>query len=509
MMTKQDIDALRTKQAEAQARLDAAKEEASRCAAAEEVVPEEVKTRAMEASAEIIKLGEEIVEGEKARTAAREEDAEFWRTVGSDVSKATKPTEPRRKKDGALGRPGMELTRDSVDLFRQRMAMEYGSKFERDNPFIPDIDPDAERLMLDMLTTPNNLMPTRKAEFDKRRGDLKRHANAVQAGTGLQTLADSNNEQGAYLVPDDNSFMFEVQMAKFAHGGVVNVARAIETPDGRPLPIPTIDDTGASRTGANRGLPAGSGLKVENAAASPVDLTFGEEAMKAYMITSGVLSATHEAMQDAGPTLPTLLGMLASERIQRQESWHFINGTGAAQPAGLINQFTETATQKITYDNSENRFTTTPWQAFIALKYAVDAGWRVSPRYSMVMADQLDQFFAGAVGTDGHPIFRAWGEGNTAKGSGLAYGGLNLLSDYSIAPSDLTTNGTNRPFGWVGDFSWFWIRRAAGMFMIRDPYTNAANFAVNWVFGRRCDSRGLFNTGSNPSVRRINHDVVA
>ena len=506
MMTKADLDALRAKQSEAQARLDAAKEEASRMAGDDEVVPEELKNRAMEASAEIIKIGEEIAEGEKARTAAREEDAEFWRNVGRDVSKATKPIEPRRKQDGTLGRPGMELTRDSVDLFRQRMAMEYGSGFERDNPFVMEIDPDAERLMLDMITTPNNLMVTRAAEFDKRRRELSRHATPVSAGTALAT---PNNPDGAFLVPDDNSFMFEVQMAKFAHGGVVNVARTFETPDGRPLPIPTIDDTGASIAAPNRGRPTGSGIKAENAAASTVRLVFGEEEMKAYMITSGVLSATHEAMQDAGPTLPTLLGMLAAERIQRQESWHFINGTGATMPSGLANQFTETAVQKIVYDNSENRFTTAPWQAFIALKYAVDAGWRVSGRYSMVMGDQLDQYFAGAVGTDGHPIFRAWGEGNTARGAGLSYAGMNMLSDYSIAPSDLTSNGTDRAFGWVGDFNWFWIRRAAGMFMIRDPYTDAASFAVNWVFGRRCDSHGLFNTGSNPSVRRINHDVVA
>ena len=45
--------------------------------------------------------------------------------------------------------------------------------------------------------------------------------------------------------------------------------------------------------------------------------------------------------------------------------------------------------------------------------------------------------------------------------------------------------------------------------MIRDPYTNANNLATNWVFGRRCDSKGLFNTGTNPAIRQLQLDVKA
>ena len=70
-------------------------------------------------------------------------------------------------------------------------------------------------------------------------------------------------------------------------------------------------------------------------------------------------------------------------------------------------------------------------------------------------------------------------------------GGMNIRADYNIAAIVLTTALANSNAGLVGDFSQFWIRRVAGMHMIRDPYTQANDFEVNWVFGRRCDSDGV------------------
>ena len=150
-----------------------------------------------------------------------------------------------------------------------------------------------------------------------------------------------------------------------------------------------------------------------------------------------------------------------------------------------------------------------PWQDFIDIKYSVNAAYRSNAKFSLVCNDGLDQYFARAVGTDGHPVFRDWGMMNTARGAGMVYGGMNILSDYSLATPVLTTAANNRPVGIIGDMSWFWIRRVAGMAMIRDPFTNAANLATNWVFGRRVDSKGLFNTGTNPAAKQVQLDIVA
>ena len=299
--------------------------------------------------------------------------------------------------------------------------------------------------------------------------------------------------------------MREVQMAELAHGGVSTVARVITTSTGAPLPIPTIDDTAAT----------GAATTAENAASTNVDLSFGESSMAAYMQTSGRLSATHQAIQDAGPNLPMLLGMLAMERIMRTESARFMNGTGTAQPTGAEVAFAVVADPPdFKFDISEDAYTLsgtdarTPWADFIDVKKAVNAAYRASPRFSLVCSDLLDTYFQRAIGTDGHPIFRDWGMMNTARG-GMSYGGMNIITDYSLADPDISTASTNNPWGLVGDFSWFWIRKVAGIAMIRDPYTNANNLATNWVFGRRCDSKGLFNTGTNPAIRQLQLDVKA
>ena len=324
-----------------------------------------------------------------------------------------------------------------------------------------------------------------------------RTSDAVTAG---------GTDQGGYLVPDDNTFMREVQMAELAHGGVQTVARVITTSTGAPLPIPTIDDTAAT----------GAATTAENAASTDVDLSFGESSMGAFMQTSGRLSATHQAIQDAGPNLPMLLGMLAMERIMRIESNRFMNGSGSGQPTGAEVAFAVEGTPaNVAYDMSEGAYVfkggtvkRRPWEDFIDVKKSVNAAYRMGPRFSLVCSDLLDTYFSRAVGTDGHPVFRDWGMMNTAR-SGMSYGGMNIVTDFSLADPTLTTAGNNRPWGLVGDFAWFWIRKVAGIAMIRDPYTNATNLATNWVFGRRCDSKGLFNTGSNPAVRQLQVDTVA
>ena len=503
-MTKTELDALREKQREAQGRLDKETAEAKRHAGADEQIPEDVRERAMAARDEVVDLGEQIANGEKARAKSLAQNQEFLRDISTATLEAAKPTPPTQKRDGTFGRPGLEITRECVDLFRWKRKQAFGSSL-RDAPsaFPGAVDPDAERLVLDMCRVGYDGVMQNRAHFDKRRAALEqyRHTNAVEASTDqTDALTAAELTHGGNLMPNDNSFMNEVQMAYLEFGGVSELARIINTPNGRNLPIPTIDDTAATN----------AGLLAENTAAQDVRLTFGQRFMRAYMITSGRMSATEQAIQDAGPTLPTLLGMLASERIQRKEAEKFISGDGSDDLQGMIAAFAvKTGVPSSTWDISEGRVSapTDEWGHFIDIKYAVNAAYRKGPRFSMLMHDGLDQYFARAQDNEGRPIFREWGLGNTAMGGGMMFGGMNIASDYSIpAPTAATSPD---PVGWVGDFNWFWIRRIAGMFMVRDPYTDAASFAINWVFGRRCDSRGLFNTGTNPAIKLIEATTTA
>ena len=487
-MTRKQIDALRAKQLDAQRRMDSVKEDVRKATEAQEPITDELRKKGTEAKEEFLRLGTEIADAEAEFAKGLDDNQEFLRSLSADVTGAA-PVTPSAP-DGSTG---LELTRDVVDLFQMRMRNEYGSNGE--TPFNVEVDRASEALILDMLTSGDNDYIARTGEFMARSRKLKgfqaRHTDAITAG---------GTTQGGILVPDDNTFMNEVQLAMLAFGGVANVARTISTPTGRPLPIPTLDDTAAT----------GAAVIAENAAAADVDLTFGEKAMGAHMITSGRLSATEQAIEDAGPTLPMLIGMLASERIMRREALNFAEGDGAGKPAGLTNQFqVDGVTFQYSRAASAYREAANVWETFIDMKYSVNPAYRAAPRFSLVMTDTLDRFFARATDGDKRPLFKEWGLGNTAMGAGMRFGGMNILSDYSLTNPALGANASGLPLGFIGDFSWFWIRRVAGMVMRRDPYTNAANFATNWVFGRRCDSRGLFNTGANPAIRQIALNVVA
>ena len=365
-MTRKEIDKLRAQQSDQEKQLDTAREEAERLAKAEEPIPEELQTRATKARDAVVSIGEQIVEAELAFSRSLEQNSEFLATLAPAVRETTLETPGR---DGTT----TEVTRDSVDLFTRSMQQRYGSSL-RDLPHHVEINPESERLCLEMLRCPNDQFPSRAGEFLARGRRI--HAKGLRA---TDAVTAGGTDQGGYLVPDDNTFMREVQMAELAHGGVSTVARVITTSTGAPLPIPTIDDTAAT----------GAATTAENAALTDVDLEFGQASMGAYMQTSGRLSATHQAIQDAGPNLPMLLGMLAMERIMRTESARFMNGTGTAQPTGAEVAFAVVADPPdFKFDISEDAYTLsgtdarTPWADFIDVKKAVNAAYRASPRFS-------------------------------------------------------------------------------------------------------------------------------
>ena len=257
-MTRKEIDKLRGQQTDQQKQLDTAREEAERLAKAEEPIPEELQERATKARDAVVSIGEQITEAELAFARSIEQNHEFLSSLAPQVRDTTIQT------DGVDGIPQQEVTRETVDTYLQGMRGQYGSSL-RDVPQRYQIDMESERLVLDMLRTPNDQFPARVGEFSQRRARITaksqaRHSSAVTAG---------GTDQGGYTVPDDNTFMREVQLAELAHGGIVNVARVITTQGGRPLPIPTLDDTAAT----------GAANVAENAALTDVDLTFGESSL--------------------------------------------------------------------------------------------------------------------------------------------------------------------------------------------------------------------------------------
>ena len=525
-MAESERDKLLREQSEATKERDDAKSELKAIKARGERLPQELKDKARNANQRIIDLGTQIenLDKEDRRTAA--EDDEFMNSLDArgaeaildslEVRDELDPEDPER--DSA------NITLETEAQFRDMLARTLGSAVERNGVRSRRHLRESEELVRDMICSQPSERIRREGSFNERRREIAKRNNrwwgdANNVSERVNVVGTSYTDTaGGILVPEDNSFMSQVQLASQAYGGVKRVARTFTTADGRPLPIPT----------SYSALTEGDQVN-ENTAVGDYDMVFGEEVMNAYMHTSGRLGMSFQLVRDAAPNMPMLLGLVAGMRIERKEADAFINGTGAAglngQPRGLDSAY-QVAAYTFFYDRSAAVFTKAAGQdgstaanqfdqwvkAFRDLKYAVDPSYRASMNFSFVMSDHLDSQFAGATNNRGDVLrgFERWLFGNTAKGMGINLAGMNIMSDYSI-PGVPTANGTVR-HGWVGDFNWFWIRRVRGMFMLRDPYTDGRKLLTHWIFARACDSEGLFRTqttGQTTAVKAVQYTAHA
>lgn len=480
-----------------------------------ERMPAELKSKAEDANARAISLGERISKMEKEHAAQLAEDNEFYAQLQGNSAKITAALDTRDVNDIAdPTRRDAMITHETEAALRDVVRDIVGSRM--DTPPGTRIDPDSEQLVRDMLMCNPDMRSVNEAGWAQRRMEIaQRNGRGFGAQERVNVVgADTTTTTGGILVPDDNSFMSQVQLATHAYGGVKRVARTFTTSDAAPLPIPT--SYSAITTGAKA---------TENVNVSDFDMVFGEKAMHGFMATSGRLGMTFQLMQDAAPNLPMLLGMIAGNRIERKEADWFINGSGATgyvagEPQGL-NAGYQVAGYTFYYDVGEGHLTLAAdgdastvanrfdlWvKAFRDLKYCVDPSYRASMNFSLVLNDYLDSQFAGATDKDNNILrgFDRWLFGNTSRGTGMNFGGMNILSDYSIkgVPTAASADPSVDRRGWIGDFNWFWIRRITGMYMIRDPYTDSRKMTTHWIFGRRCDSECLFNVDSDPTTAAV------
>ena len=480
---------LGAKQAAQQKIVDDGLKAARALADAGDAIPEADKEKVRAASAEVIRIGEQIALAEAEEKKRLENNADFFQGIGgsaADTGRIMDTVQVRDPADIEDPRAGdAAITRATVSLAQELLRSRYGSGAGGPRP----VNRESEALMLKMV----------RATPEERRAFGYGWSQEARKFQRQQLIgADAT---GGLLVPDDNTFMREVQYSDGAFGGAGMLAREIVTATGQPLPIPTTDAL----------LLAGES-KAEGAAVTDVTINFARERMRAFMHSSGRLGCSIEAREDAGPNLPMILGMVAGVMINRVEAQRLVSGTGGAdQPEGLITGYTLTPQTMHTQTGVPNwragdSGTAEPvWVKVLnAFKRSVDPFYRASNKFSMLLHDQVEGAFAGATDADGRAIFLQWLLGSTAKGMGMTFAGMNILCDYSLPAlhADNTVAATQAG-GFIGDFNWFWKRRVGGMVMREDPYTSANEFVTHWIFGRRMDCRCLFKsnpTGTTPAI---------
>ena len=138
--------------------------------------------------------------------------------------------------------------------------------------------------------------------------------NAQGTGTGAA---------GGYTVPP--AFMAELLVALKAFGGMRDVARTIDTPEGQDLPWPTLDDT------ANEG-----DILPENTQIAQQDIAFSTVTMKGYTYTSKLVLVSWQLLQDSAFDMGGLLRDAFANRLGRVTNRHFTVGTGTGQASPRV-----------------------------------------------------------------------------------------------------------------------------------------------------------------------------
>lgn len=278
-------------------------------------------------------------------------------------------------------------------------------------------------------------------------------------------MGTNTGSGGGFTVPD--GLYRQLISAEKAYGGMLTVAKVIDTDSGNPLPIPTSDDTG--NVGA---------ILHENTQVAEEPLVFGSVNLGAFTYTSGLVRVSSELMQDSAFDLSGFLTRVFGERFGRITNMHFTTGDGASKPSGFVTEATLGVTAA-----SATAFTA---DELIDLEHSVDPAYRRNARFMMnddslkgvkKLKDAAGRYLWSASPADGEP--------DTILGHPFT---INQEMP-AIAPSA-------KPLAF-GDFSKYYVRRITGARVLRliERYVDYNQIA--FVGFQRWDG-ALIDAGTHP-----------
>lgn len=146
---------------------------------------------------------------------------------------------------------------------------------------------------------------------------------------------------GGYSVP--NEAMGPLVEALKQSGGLLAHATIVPSDSGADLPIPTDNETAVQGE-----------IITENTVHNEADVAFGQVILKSFLYSSKIVRVSIQLMDDAGFDFGAYVMRRLGERIGRITASHWVNGTGTAQPRGLVTAAgigkTAVGTTAVTYD---------------------------------------------------------------------------------------------------------------------------------------------------------------
>jgi HK97 family phage major capsid protein len=282
-----------------------------------------------------------------------------------------------------------------------------------------------------------------------------------------RALSVGTNTAGGYTVPQ--GFYDSLIEAMKWFGGVRDVANVFSTDSGNALPIPTVNDT------ANVGA-----ILAENAAASNLDVPFGQTILNAYKYTSNIVLVSMELLQDSAFDIEQYLAKALGTRIARINNTHFTTGTGSSQPQGVV---TGAALGKT---GLTGQTTSVIFDDIVDLEHSVDIAYRNNAKF--MMHDSTLKALKKLKDSQGRPLFLP----------GIAYKEPDSLNGFSyVVNNDMPVMAANAKSILFGDFSNYWVRDVKAVQVVRFNEKFMDSGQVGFVAFSRADGK-LVDAGNHP-----------
>lgn len=292
--------------------------------------------------------------------------------------------------------------------------------------------------------------------------DEQRQTVEARINNPNNTMSTGTGSEGGYLTADEIAPGISTALKEY--GGMREMATVIPTATGSKIPWPTADATAEE----------GEWL-AENGTAGDEDTSFGVRDIDTHMVSSKVIAVPFQLLQDTQFDLEGYINGIIGTRIGRTTEDSFINGSGTAQPHGIMADVTS---GKV---GTTGQTTTLTYDDLVDLEHSVDPAYRRSGNCGFMMADSTLKVIKKLKDSQNRPL---WLPGIEAGEPNAILGRPYAINQHIPA---MAANAKSLLFG---DFSKYIVRDVTSMLFFRftdSAYTRKGQ--VGFLAFMRCGGR--------------------
>lgn len=207
----------------------------------------------------------------------------------------------------------------------------------------------------------------------------------------MRAQGTNPNEAGGFTVP--TTLQARVIESLNTYGGIASVCQLLQTDNGAPIAWAVSD--GGEEEGELIG---------ENSAAGEKDVTFGMGTLGSYTISSKVIRVSEQLLQDSGIDMEAFLSGRISKRVGRTRNRLIVQGTGAAEAAGVPAQ-PKGLEAAVTQGKMTAKATAFTWQEVNGLIHSVDPAYRAAAKFRLAFNDNTLQAMEEMVDANNRPLW--------------------------------------------------------------------------------------------------------